>query len=106
MCAGGCPASAAQLTCLRVLSLVSTSKPRPPTTRHIPTHSQEAPRKRKSLEQRRAVVLEKPEKRAAALLQQLNAIRNAKAGKRREQAARKRAVREKAVAKEEEWRGK
>ncbi|KAI8474956.1 MAG: ribosome biogenesis protein BMS1-like protein [Monoraphidium minutum] len=65
----------------------------------------EAPRKRKSLEQRRAVVLEKPEKRAAALLQQLNAIRNAKAEKRRAAAARKRAERAKATAKEEEWRG-
>jgi hypothetical protein len=50
--------------------------------------------------------LEKPEKRAAALLQQLNAIRNAKAEKRREQAARKRVVRDKAQAKENEWRDK
>jgi ribosome biogenesis protein BMS1 len=73
---------------------------------HPPPVLQEAPRKRKSLEQRRAVVLDKPEKRAAALLQQLNAIRNAKAEKRREVAARKRGEREKKVAKEEEWRGK
>ncbi|KIY92367.1 hypothetical protein MNEG_15596 [Monoraphidium neglectum] len=73
----------------------------------VDCHSeQEAPRKRKSLEQRRAVVLEKPEKRAAALLQQLNAIRNDKAEKRREQAARKRVVRDKAQAKENEWRDK
>jgi hypothetical protein len=44
---------------------------------------QEAPRKRKTLEAKRAVVLDKPEKAAATLLQQLNAIRNAKAEKRR-----------------------
>lgn len=90
---------------------------RKPAPRPPPTHArartrpdtplaQEAPRKRKTLEQRRAVVLEKPEKRAAALLQQLNAIRNAKAGKRREQAARKRAARDKALGKEKEWRDK
>jgi hypothetical protein len=35
----------------------------------------EAPRKRKSLEQKRAVVLEPQERKAFALLQQLNAIR-------------------------------
>lgn len=45
---------------------------------------QELPRKRKTLEAKRAVVLEKPEKAAATLLQQLNAIRNAKAEKRRQ----------------------
>jgi hypothetical protein len=45
---------------------------------------QEAPRKRKTLEAKRAVVLDKPEKAAATLLQQLNAIRNAKAEKRRQ----------------------
>jgi len=50
------------------------------------------------------VVLERPEKRAATLLQQLNAIRNAKAEKRREQMARKRVEREKKQAKEDEWR--
>lgn len=49
----------------------------------LKSHSQEAPRKRKTLETKRAVVLERPEKAAAALLQQLNAIRNAKAEKRR-----------------------
>jgi hypothetical protein len=38
-------------------------------------HLQEAPRKRKTLEQKRAVVLDKDEKKAATLLQQLNAIR-------------------------------
>jgi hypothetical protein len=40
-----------------------------------PYHLQEAPRKRKTLEQKRAVVLDKEEKKAATLLQQLNAIR-------------------------------
>jgi hypothetical protein len=35
------------------------------------------------LEAKRAVVLDKPEKAAATLMQQLNAIRNAKAEKRR-----------------------
>jgi ribosome biogenesis protein BMS1 len=40
-----------------------------------PRHLQEAPRKRKTLEQKRAVVLDKDEKKAATLLQQLNAIR-------------------------------
>lgn len=67
---------------------------------------QEAPRKRKTLEQRRAVVLDKPEKKAATLLQQLNAIRNAKAEKRRTQAARRREVHAKKQQKEQEWREK
>ncbi len=43
------------------------------------------PGKRGTLEQRRAVVLEPHERKAATLLQQLNAIRNDKATKRREQ---------------------
>eukprot|EP00983_Pelagomonas_calceolata_P065069 1148429-Pelagomonas_calceolata.AAC.2 len=43
------------------------------------------PGKRGTLEQRRAVVLEPHERRAATLLQQLNAIRNDKAAKRHEQ---------------------
>lgn len=45
----------------------------------------QAPRKRPSLEQRRAVVLEPHEKKAVTLVQQLNAIRNKKAEKRRQQ---------------------
>ena len=53
---------------------------------------QMAPRKRQTLEQKRAVVLEPGEKRAVTLVQQLNAIRNAKAAKRQEQQARRRDV--------------
>jgi len=41
--------------------------------------------KRGTLEQRRAVVLEPQERKAATLMQQLNAIRNDKAAKRHEQ---------------------
>lgn len=44
----------------------------------------EPKRKHKSLEQRRAVVLEPHEKKAYALVQQLNAIRNEKGKKRAE----------------------
>ncbi|KAF6264611.1 hypothetical protein COO60DRAFT_73335 [Scenedesmus sp. NREL 46B-D3] len=66
----------------------------------------EAPRKRKTLEQKRAVVLDKDEKKAATLLQQLNAIRNAKAEKRHQQSARRREQYAKKVAKEAEWRDK
>ncbi|RMZ52401.1 hypothetical protein APUTEX25_000676 [Auxenochlorella protothecoides] len=64
----------------------------------------EAARKRKSLEQRRAVVLEPEEKRAATLLNQLNAIRNAKAGVRRE--ARQKQLKQLAKRREAEeaWR--
>ena len=51
------------------------------------------PRKRPTLEQRRAVVLEPGEKKAVTLVQQLNALRNVKEAKRKEQQARKREVR-------------
>lgn len=51
-------------------------------------------------------VLEPQEKKAVALLQQLNAIRNDKAGKRREQTTRRRAEHAKKLAKEEAWRSK
>lgn len=68
--------------------------------------AQEAARKRKTLEQKRAVVLDKPEKKAATLLQQLNAIRNAKAEKRRAQATRRKEVHAKKQLKETEWREK
>ena len=51
-----------------------------------------APRKRQTLEQRRAVVLEPGEKKAVTLVQQLNALRNVKEAKRKEQQARKREV--------------
>ncbi|GFR44502.1 hypothetical protein Agub_g5766, partial [Astrephomene gubernaculifera] len=62
--------------------------------------------KRKTLEQKRAVVMEKDEKKAATLLQQLNAIRNEKARKRREQSSRRREQYTKKQAAQEEWRAK
>ena len=52
-----------------------------------------APRKRPTLEQRRAVVLAPAERKAVSLVQQLNALRNEKAVKRREKQARQRQVR-------------
>ena len=54
---------------------------------------QEAPRKRQLLEARRAVVLEPGERRAASLVAQLNALRNARADKRRAKQARQREAR-------------
>lgn len=60
------------------------------------------PGARPTLEQRRAVVREAPERKAVTLLQQFNAIRNQKAARRREQAQRKRAEHAKKVAKNEE----
>eukprot|EP00775_Hariotina_reticulata_P007582 gene7582-7787_t len=66
----------------------------------------EMPRKRKTLEQKRAVVLEKDEKKAVSLLQQLNAIRNAKADKRRQQATRRREQHSKKQKQEQDWRDK
>ncbi|EFJ46282.1 hypothetical protein VOLCADRAFT_62777 [Volvox carteri f. nagariensis] len=66
----------------------------------------EPARKRKTLEQKRAVVLEPGEKKAYTLLQQLNAIRNEKARKRREQSARRHEQYDKKKAAEEEWRTK
>ncbi|CAG9466424.1 unnamed protein product [Pedinophyceae sp. YPF-701] len=64
----------------------------------------EPKRKTKTLEQRRAVVLEPEEKRMATLLQQLNAIRNEKAKKRREADARRQEARAKKRGREEEAR--
>jgi ribosome biogenesis protein BMS1 len=64
----------------------------------------EAPRKRETLEQRRAVVMEPEEKKLATLVQQLNTIRNDKAGKQRDKAAAKRKARAKDQAKEQAWR--
>lgn len=52
----------------------------------------QAPRKRQSLEQKRAVVLEPEERKAVTLYSQLNAIRNQKAVKRRDQQTRRRGV--------------
>lgn len=48
------------------------------------------PRKRQTLEQKRAVVLEPSERKAVSLVHQLNALRNEKAIKRREKQARQR----------------
>jgi ribosome biogenesis protein BMS1 len=56
--------------------------------------------------QKRAVVLEPHERKAVNLLNELNAIRNAKATKRREANDRRAAVRAKEQAKEREWREK
>eukprot|EP00798_Chlamydomonas_sp_ICE-L_P024730 gene24730-10366_t len=58
----------------------------------------------KTLDQKRAVVLEPQERKAVTLLQQLNAIRNERAGKRREQQGRKREERAKKTAKEDAWK--
>jgi len=64
----------------------------------------EAKRKRKSLEQRRAVVVEPEERKAMSLVAQLNAIRNAKAVARRDQKAKHAVKQAKAAVAEEEWR--
>lgn len=66
----------------------------------------EAKRKRKTLEARRAVVMESGERKAATLLQQLNAIRNQKAKKRIEQQARRKEVYGEKKAAEDAWREK
>lgn len=52
----------------------------------------QAARKRPTLEQKRAVVLEPQERRAVTLVQQLNALRNEKAVKRRAKQAKQRQV--------------
>ncbi|PSC76713.1 ribosome biogenesis BMS1-like protein [Micractinium conductrix] len=64
----------------------------------------EQARKHKSLEQKRAVVLEPGERRTASLVSQLNAIRNQKAVARREQRARQKETHAKKQAAEEAWR--
>ena len=51
-----------------------------------------AAQKRQTLEQKRAVVLEPHERKAVSLVQQLNALRNEKAVKKREKQARQRQV--------------
>lgn len=66
----------------------------------------EKARKRSTLEQKRAVVLEPHEKKAYTLVQQLNAIRNQKAKKRIEQQARRKVAYGKKKAAEEAWREK
>merc|ERR1711924_554984 len=55
----------------------------------------EAPLKRKTLEQKRAVVMDRQEKKVHSLIQMLNTIRNEKAGKRREQQERRRLLKDK-----------
>ena len=64
----------------------------------------EPARKRETLEQKRAVVNTAEEKKLAALVQQLNTIRNDRSVKARAKAAVKRAARAKETAKEEAWR--
>ncbi|KAK9824496.1 hypothetical protein WJX72_010821 [[Myrmecia] bisecta] len=64
----------------------------------------EPARKRKTLEQKRAVVLEPHERKAVSLVQQLNAIRNEKAVKRRASHARRKQVHTKKLEAEEAWR--
>lgn len=64
----------------------------------------EAPRKRKSLEQKRAVVLEADERRRVTLISQLNAIRNQKAAARRDQRARQKEAHAKKQEAQEAWR--
>jgi ribosome biogenesis protein BMS1 len=66
----------------------------------------EKARTRETLEQRRAVVRDKEEKKLATMVQQLNTIRNEKMAKREEQQARRRAAHAKAQSIEDEWRGK
>ncbi len=64
----------------------------------------EAPLKRKTLEQKRAVVMDRQEKKVHSLIQMLNTIRNEKAGKRREQQERRRQLKDKEKKKEDVWR--
>ncbi|EFN57677.1 hypothetical protein CHLNCDRAFT_142847 [Chlorella variabilis] len=60
-------------------------------------------RKRKTLEQKRAVVLEPEERKKVSLISQLNAIRNQKAAARREQRARQKASQAKKAEAVEAW---
>ena len=64
----------------------------------------ESKRTRQSLESKRAVVLEPGERKQATLLAQLNAIRNQKAGLRRDQRTRQKAAQAKRTEAEEAWR--
>ena len=64
----------------------------------------EPKQKRKTLDQKRAVVLEPHERKAYTLVQQLNAIRNEKARKRNESSDRRRKERTKRQAKDNERR--
>ena len=64
----------------------------------------EPSRKRKTLEQKRAVVQDKEEKKMTTMVQQLNTIRNEKMAKRKAQQDVRRAVKAKKDAKDNEWR--
>lgn len=64
----------------------------------------ESKHKRKTLEQKRAVVLEPQERKQLSLLSQLNAIRNAKAEVRRDQRKRQKAKLAKRLEAEEAWK--
>lgn len=64
----------------------------------------QAPRKRKTLEQKRAVVVEGDEKKKLTLVSQLNAIRNVKAQARREQRKKYQEKVAKRTMEEEAWR--
>ena len=64
----------------------------------------EPSRKRKTLEQKRAVVQDKEEKKMTTMVQQLNTIRNEKMAKRKAQQEIRRAVKAKKDAKDNEWR--
>ena len=66
----------------------------------------ESKRRRKTLEQRRAVVVEPQERKKMSLVAQLNAIRNAKAEARRAQRARHAEKMQAKLAEEEAWRMK
>ena len=64
----------------------------------------EAARKRKSLEQKRAVVVEGAERKAVSVLAQLNAIRNSTAAVRREHVSKKRQEHKRKMEQENAWR--
>jgi ribosome biogenesis protein BMS1 len=64
----------------------------------------ETTRKRQTLERKRGVIVEPTERRLATVMQQLNTIRNDRAGISREKAALKRKKRAEDLFKEEAWR--
>ena len=64
----------------------------------------EPTRKRKTLEQKRAVVQDKQEKKMTTMVQQLNTIKNEKLAKRKVQQEVRRSVKAKKDAKDNEWR--
>jgi ribosome biogenesis protein BMS1 len=90
---GRCPAPCPAAPPLPQAALPYKTKPRV-----------EAPHKRKSLEQKRAVVMEPEERRRVTLISQLNAIRNQKAAARRDQRARQKEAHAKKQEAQEAWR--